>query len=753
MRQLDFYRKTKNKTMNQAEQKITVSEAVRREFLFPSVAAFLIAAFCCLPVFAQNSPTTARIENVTNEYFGVKIVEPYRWMENLQSDEMQKWMRGQADFADAYLKKLAQRDRFLKRIEELSTERNAVGGVRRVGNRLYYFRIAPGDQIGKLVMRDLPGGAETILLDLDKMSAADGKTYAVRNLLPSPDGKYLAFSIYSGGSRNGEIRVFEIASKKDLGFSISNYAAPISWLPDSKSFTYGRNEDLPAGAKPEQREEKKRVRLHTLGANAAADREIFGYGVNREIEFPLVNDYFVVVPRGSKYAFGLVNPGVTTNEEFYFAPVDALTKPSPIEWRKIGSLTDELFASAYKEHKIAVRGDALYLAATKNAPRGKIIRLDLKSANPLAQAETIFADETEIVNNLRAAKDALYVLTIDGGSHKLRRVDYRTKKSQVIEIPANGSVFNMNADSGNDGLIFGTDSFVTPERFVNFNPRTNRLDDIGLSAPNKFDAESLEIIRTSAKSYDGTLVPLIVILKKGLPRNGSNPALLTGYGAYGVNLLEPAFNARQIAWLEAGGVLALAGVRGGGEYGEDWRLGGFQKNKPNTWKDFIACAEYLIAEKYTSPAHLAGTGTSAGGILINNAIVERPGLFAAAIVNVGLSNALRFETTENGAGNIAEFGSTKTEEGFKSLLAMDAYHKIKEGEKYPAVLFTHGANDTSVEPWMSAKMAARLQAASVSGKPILLRLNYDGGHGGGSNNRQANELQADIYAFLFEQLK
>lgn len=720
------------------------------------VTAFISLLAFAVSAFAQSQPPAARVDNVTDEYFGVKIVDPYRWMEDLKSGEMQKWMRGQADYADAYLKNLPRRGEFLRRLEELNAARDTVGGVRREGDRFYYMRVAAGDQIGKVVMRDAAGGAETVLLDLDKMSSADGKTYAVRNLLPSPDGKYLAYSIFSGGSRNGEIRVLEIAGKTDLGVKISNYAVPLSWLPDSKSFTYLRNENVPADAKPGQTEEKKRVRLHTLGANATTtktDREIFGYGVNREIEFPLVNDYFVIVPRGSKYAFGLVNPGVTTNEEFYFAPTDALAKPAPINWRKIGSLTDEVFASAYRERKIAVRGDALYLATTKNAPRGKIIRLDLKSANPLAQAETIFAGETEIVSNLRAAKDALYVLTLDGGSQKLRRIDYRTKKSRVIEIPANGSVFNMNADAENDGLIFGTDSFVTPERFFNFNPRANRLEDLGLSAPNKFETTNIEIARLSAKSYDGTPVPLIVIHKKGLPRSGSNPALLSGYGAYGVNTLEPFFNPRLLPWLEAGGVLAIAGVRGGGEYGEDWRLGGFQKTKPNSWKDFIACAEHLIAEKYTAPAHLAGTGTSAGGILIGNAITERPDLFAAAVINVGLSNMIRFETTSNGANNVAEFGSVKTDEGFKSLLTMDAYHKIKAGGKYPAVLLTHGANDTSVEPWLSAKMAARLQAASAVGKPVLLRLNYDGGHGGGSNARQANELQADIYAFLFNQLR
>src|SRR5437588_11098056 len=222
--------------------------------------------------------------------------------------------------------------------------------------------------------------------------------------------------------------------------------------------------------------------------------------------------------------------------------------------------------------------------------------------------------------------------------------------------------------------------------------------------------------------------------------------------APGIVNTEPFFASSFLPWLERGGVIGLAGVRGGGEYGEEWHLAGKEKTKPNTWKDFIACAEYLINEKYTSAAHLSGMGGSAGGILIGNSITERPDLFGAAVDAVGDNNALRFETTSNGVPNIPEFGSTKTEEGFRALLAMDAYTKIRDGVKYPAVLLTTGINDPRVEPWMSAKMAARLQAASASGRPVLLRVDYDAGHGFGSTRKQRNEELADIYAFLFQQL-
>jgi prolyl oligopeptidase len=264
---------------------------------------------------------------------------------------------------------------------------------------------------------------------------------------------------------------------------------------------------------------------------------------------------------------------------------------------------------------------------------------------------------------------------------------------------------------------------------------------------------SIDAVSVKAKSYDGTMVPLVILSKKGLKRDGTNPTLMIGYGAYGIVNTEPFFASGYLPWLERGGILAFAGVRGGGEYGEEWHLAGKQKTKPNTWKDFIACAEYLINEKYTSAAHLAGEGGSAGGILIGNSIAERPDLFGAAVDAVGVNDAVRAETTSNGVPNIPEFGSTKTEEGFKALLEMDAYLKVKDGVKYPAVLLVTGINDPRVEPWMSAKMAARLQTATSSGKPILLRVDYDAGHGFGSTKRQRNEQNADIYAFLFGQLR
>ena len=249
----------------------------------------------------------------------------------------------------------------------------------------------------------------------------------------------------------------------------------------------------------------------------------------------------------------------------------------------------------------------------------------------------------------------------------------------------------------------------------------------------------------------GTVVPLSIIYPKGLRLDGSNLTLLEGYGAYGYPD-PPYFDPTRLAWHEKGGVYAVCHVRGGGEYGEEWHLAGKEATKPNTWRDFIACAQYLIDRKYTSPAHLAGEGGSAGGILIGRAFTERPDMFGAAIDQVGLSDMLRMETTANGQPNITEFGSTNTEDGFNALFAMSSYHHIKEGTAYPAVLLETGFNDPRVDPWQMAKMTARLEASTASGKPVLLRVEYHGGHGGiGGTERQAQETQADEMSFLLWQ--
>ena len=712
----------------------------RRVFFF----GVIFSAIFALQIFAQNAPPKAEARNVTDEYFGQKINDPYRWMENLKADETQKWFKGQADYAKNYLERLPMRDEIFKELTALSDTGARVGGIRPRGNLFFYTKRNPGEQDNKLYVREGMNGAERLLVDPTRITDG-GKRFSLGGWNVSWDGKYVSYIVYAGGSENGEMRVIETATGKDTGERIdrTRFGAG-SWLPDGKTFLYPRMQKLAAGAPPTDLYQKVRVYRHTLGTNPDTDKAVFGFDVNPNLSFDQKMLTFIVTDPNWKYVFAYTNSGVSPNNEIYVAPLDAMGQ-AQIPWRKIASLDDEV--SNWDLH-----GDDLYLTIYKNAPRYKIIRTSLSKPD-LKTAELFFSGGEAIVEGETAQPDAMYVQTLDGGTRKIYRVDYKTKKAEPIKLPYNGSAYINGTESSADGIYFSIDSWTKSAAHFKYDPKTGTATNTNLIPPIPIDMSNVEFVNAKARSYDGTMIPLVIIYKKGLKRDGSNPTLMNGYGAYGIENTSAFFYPGILPWVNRGGVMVFAGIRGGGEYGEEWHLAGKGATKPNTWKDFIACAEYLIAEKYTSPKHLGIEGGSAGGILISNAIAERPELFGAAIDQVGLNDILRAETTSNGIPNIPEFGTFTTEEGFKNLLAMDGYLKIKDGVKYPAVLLTTGINDPRVEPWMSAKMAARLQAATTSGKPVLLRVDYDAGHGIGSTQKQRNEELADTYAFLFQQLK
>jgi prolyl oligopeptidase len=322
-------------------------------------------------------------------------------------------------------------------------------------------------------------------------------------------------------------------------------------------------------------------------------------------------------------------------------------------------------------------------------------------------------------------------------------------------LPIKASV-DLLTDPPTDPRLPGTLLYLTSWthafKVYAYDPTTNKAADTRLQPTGPYDdPTNIESIEVKVPSYDGTLIPLSIVHPENLKMDGSNPTLLEGYGGYGW-VWQPWFDPRMLAWHEKGGINAVCHVRGGGEFGEDWHLAGKGDTKPNTWRDFTACAQYLIDNKYTSAGRLAGEGVSAGGILIGRAITTKPELFAAAIDKVGLSDTLRFELTQNGQTNIPELGSVKIEAGFKALYAMSSYHNVTDGTPYPAVLLETGMNDPRVDPWQMAKMTARLQAATASGKPVLLRVDFTGGHGMmGATRDQANEQLTDEWSFLLWQ--
>jgi prolyl oligopeptidase len=335
----------------------------------------------------------------------------------------------------------------------------------------------------------------------------------------------------------------------------------------------------------------------------------------------------------------------------------------------------------------------------------------------------------------------------------LLRVDYRDgAKAQLLKLPFAGDIDALITDERFAGALFDTSAWTRFGGYYAYDPKRGHVFDTKLQPQGKYDNPvGLTSVEVKVKAADGTMVPMSIVYKKGIKLDGNNPTILYGYGSYGISQ-TPFYRPTFLPWFDRGGVFAVAHVRGGGEMGEDWHKAGQLLNKPNTWGDAIACGDWLIANKYSSSPKLAIWGGSAGGIFVGRSITDRPELFRAAVDEVPVSDMMRFEFSANGPNNVPEFGSTKTADGFKGLLAMSPYHAVKDGTKFPAVLLITGFNDPRVDSWEPAKMTARLQAATASDKPILLRVDYDAGHGFGSTKKSQYEERADMFAFLFWQL-
>lgn len=729
--------------------------------LIPSFASFMAilvatAVFGCSNSKSANSsgalidaPPLAEVRPVVDDYHGTQITDRYRYLENLADPQVKAWMRAQADHAKKVLTAIPGRDAILERIAELD------GGqpfhlfvTRRWPNGdLHYHKRLASENLFKLYFRDAKTGQEKLLIDPEKFARSKEEHYSLQFTRPSPDGRYIAYGIAASGSEETVMRILDVAAGEDLADVIdrieSDYVPPF-WLPDGSGLVYSRRRLLPSDAPATEGYKQTRAYLHRLGAKADQDALVFAMNTSPaapmlETDFPAI----IIVP-GSGHAIGQIKHGDAPEITLYTAPIASLNGPA-IPWKKICDASNLVT-------DFAVHGDEVYLITASGAPRYKVVRTSLNTPD-FANAEVVLPQSQAVIESVAAARDALYVGVLEAGLRRIARIGYEpSARAKLIELPqGTPSCFLVEANPDCEGILLATSAWTRRGRTYTYDPRTDSLTDMKLIPRGKFDdPQGLTSTEVLVPSHDGVKVPLSIIHRADLKLDGSNPALIGGYGAYGA-VSGVRFNPISLAWLQRGGVLAIAHVRGGGEFGREWHLAGQKATKPNTWKDFIACAQYLVDRKYTSPARLAGEGGSAGGILIGRAITERPDLFAAAIINVGCADSIRFETTTNGVPNIAEFGSTATPEGFAALLAMSPYHNVKDGVKYPAVLLTHGINDPRVEPWESAKMAARLQAATASGKPVLLRIDYQSGHGIGSTKDQYHQQQADEWAFLLWQ--
>jgi len=717
-------------------------------YAFASLALLLTAHSLDLRSQSANSssPPVAPARPVTEDYFGAKVVDPYRYMENLRDPEVQAWFKAQDDYTRAVLGRIPGRQQLLERIKQLDQSAPfQVGDVQRYqGEKYYYRKRLASEEVGKLYERQGLNGNEKLLVDPGKFVTAPGTHYSLNYYVPSYDGRYVAYGASPGGSEDAVIHILEAATGRDTGETIDrSWYGGISWLPDSRSFFHIRFQKLGPGADPAQRRLKSRVYLHRVGTDPESDAAVFGYGVRPEIELDPTDAASVITDPRTTYALASVNRGFQNELAIYVTPLAALGKPDT-NWRKLCGPEDAV--TAFDWH-----GEDLYLVTHKNAPRFKVIRTSL-SRPDLAAARVVIPASEAVITNVTAAPDALYVQELDGGIGKLLRLPYAGGAAERLSLPFEGTLALFGGDPSLPGLLLALTSWTKAYRIYQYDPDTRQVKDTRLQPLGPFDDPAdVEAVEVRVRSYDGTLVPLSIVSKKGLKLDGSHPTLLSGYGAYAINMSQY-YDPISLAWLERGGVQAVAHVRGGGEYGEEWHQGGMKQNKPNTWRDFIACAEYLVQHGYTSPGKLAGEGGSAGGILIGRAFTERPDLFAAALDDVGLSDMIRDMFSPDGPLNVPEYGDLKTQDGFKNLLEISAYYHVADGTHYPAVMLTTGMNDPRVVPWEPGKMAARLQAATAGGKPVLLRVDYQGGHGLiGGTKTQVDELLADQWSFLLWQ--
>ncbi len=686
----------------------------------------------------------APVRPVTDQYFGTKVVDPYRYMENLKDPEVEAWFKSQNDYTRATLARIAGRDALLSKIKQLDESAPArVFDVQRLpGPRFFYQKRLASEEVARICVRDGLAGQEKQLVDPTTFAKAGGPHYSINFYAPSMDGKRVAFGLSAAGSEDAVLHVVDVASGKETGDVIdrAEFGNP-SWLPDGRAFLYTRLQKPAPDAAPTDRYLKSRTYLHQLGADPDHDLLVFGIDVSEGIKIQPADIPFVTIAPETPYALAVIAHGVQNEITLYIATLSSLPRPN-IPWKKVCDVQDAITG-------FDVHGEDLYLQSHKGASRFKVLHVKL-SEPELAKAEVIVPAGQAVIRNIAAAGDALYLQELDGGIGRLVRVPYGGQPQQV-SLPFDGTVEITGKDQRMPGVLLDMTSWTKAGKIYDFDPATQHIANTKLQPAGPHDEpEGLESVEVKAKSYDGTTVPLSIIYKKGLKRNGSNPTLLEGYGAYGITL-DPFFDPKFLAWYDQGGVLAVAHVRGGGEYGEDWHLAGKGLTKQNTWKDFIACGQYLIEQKYTDSAHLGATGGSAGGITIGRSITERPDLFAAAIDGVPVSDSLRAEFSPNGPPNIPEFGTVTIEDGFKGLYAMSAYHHIKDATPYPAVMVTTGFNDPRVASWEPGKMAARLQAATSSAKPVLLRVDYDAGHGIGSTKTQHQMELADEWSFLLWQ--
>ncbi len=694
----------------------------------------VVAILAASLLIAAGPPPTPTVSHV-DRMFGMSFPDPYHWMED-GGPRFDAWLTAQAGYARATLDAIPGRAALLAELHRLGSGETEVNGGTRAGGNWVYSKTRPEDSTAKIFIRPIAGGAERVLVDPGRFDQG-AQAGALEYWSISADGRHVAYGVSVGGAETGTLHVMDVATGADLPEAMdrTRYARP-NWI-DNTAFLYSRLPAPPPGGK--QALTGGQVFLHRLGTDVASDIPVFGPGIPTGRKLP--KDFFfrgVGSPEASvvvcEYDAGLGN-----SPKAMFTEAEAVLGRQPA-WQAVARLRDDVRGVVLHERM-------LYLRSALGAPRQRILRVWATEPN-LAKAEVVLPEGSGTIAAMAAASDALYVQLEEAGLGRLVRIPW-DGAPETLATPFEGSFLGLGANAAEPGAIVRMQGWTHSQTVFFYDPATRQFVDTGIAPPSKVSFADIEAIDVRVPAPDGAQVPVTIVAPRGTPRDRHHPAVMYAYGAYGITL-APQFEPSRRAWFDHGGIYVVVHVRGSGGFGDDWHRAGRLAEKRNSIGDFLAAADYLVKEGWASPATLSAWGGSAGGIVIGGAVAQRPKLFSAALIEVGLVNMLRLEKIPIGPFNTGEFGSTETEEGVRMLAAVDAYQMLRDHVAYPGVLVATGRNDARVSPWMPAKFAARLQAATAGPRPVLLRVDEAGGHGGGTR-AQAEQEEADFYSFLLWQ--
>ncbi len=683
---------------------------------------------------ASAGPPATAVKPVVDVLHGYKVVDDYRWLEDWSDPAVKAWSEAQNAYARKVLDAEPSRRAIQERVDALMADTSPTySGLQVRHGVVFAIKAQPPKQQALLVslssVDDL--ATEKVVLDPNVLDPSGGTT--IDFYVPSPDGKLVAVSLSKGGTENGTIHVVDTATGRQLGDEIPRVnggtaGGGVAWTADAKGFFYTR---YPApGERPEaDLPFYQEVWFHTLGTPLSADTYSLGKG------FPRIAETKLSTSPDGLWALATVEDGDGGEYEHF------LHGPSGT-WTQLTHFKDGVTSGVFGP------GGALYFVSYHDAPRGKVLRVPVTDPLP-SKGVVVVPEGKPAVQGVTATDDALYVLDQLGGPAQVRVFTLDGTPEGTLPAPEIAAISQPVHLSG-DAVLYRVETFFDPPAWFRWAPGSKEAVKTALYKVSPADFSDCEVVRTEAVSADGTRVPFTILMRKGTPLDHDNPTLLTGYGGFEIST-EPTFKPQVKAWLEQGGVMAVANIRGGGELGERWHRGGNLTRKQNVFDDFAACARALISEGYTKPAKLAIEGGSNGGLLMGAMLTQHPELFRAVVCHVGLLDMLRFERFANGQFNVTEYGTVENEADFLAIRAYSPYQNVVYGVPYPATLFLTGANDPRVDPANSRKMTAILQRDSSSGLPVLLRTSATTGHIGSPLSARV-AVATDVDAFLFHEL-